>query len=824
MRIGLALSGGGFRATLYHLGMVRYLRDVNLLESVSHITSVSGGSVLAAHLVLNWDRYCGDSNEFDGAAREILDFVRLDVRNRIVRRYPFVLANEAARRVTWTKRRRSLTRTVLLERYYENHLYGDTCLYQLPSSPELHILCTNLGGGGLSSFTRDGLLSEQRSDSGDSTLELQHVGLATVPMAVTASSAFPGFFPPLELTAETVGAADGDFQTQFFTDGGVYDNLGVRMFHHINTRLRKQLRKADVVDVAAAMKAWNHAARHKDPTPLGRLVEIHAERSGHGHTSILEEPEQFVAGLHELISNGELNRDERLRHLLEETANGNGSSNGNGRTQLDSASRNRHLLQLAFRQTAGEDALQLNDQPFDAILASDAGKKIQVSGTERIGGLLRTALRSSDILMDRVWQLEQEHFKNAKGVIFSPITRIVSQEEDPTALHPEVQFQVSRIRTDMDCFHDREVSGLVRHGYCVARQSLAAHPKLGGHGQSNLPPWDPTSHASASSSRATVGISRRGAAPIPDTIEARKLQSSAYRRYWSLITAPRDWVTYLYIPVLLLVFGLLPLLGWRYYRHVHMNAMLSSAITQSRQDYGHLLALLEYGSVEPWEPIDFVEADEPSPLFAEQGLDMICDARITDLRNWHPDMPESSSADGDMIYVCRHVSLRKTAHADGPTALRMQTLWDDPDVLIRCNNPELNPVLRRCNLGTNGQQGPYRWEVQLDFSDVAIGETVHVMVEAIVREESHERDFNQREWWRYEMDGDPELAAAWILLPESRSYADFHLIKYDYAKDERVTVVQPTRLSVIRHGTILNWAVVHPEAGMTYSCRWKRDL
>ena len=32
MRIGLALSGGGFRATLYHLGMVRWLRDADLLD------------------------------------------------------------------------------------------------------------------------------------------------------------------------------------------------------------------------------------------------------------------------------------------------------------------------------------------------------------------------------------------------------------------------------------------------------------------------------------------------------------------------------------------------------------------------------------------------------------------------------------------------------------------------------------------------------------------------------------------------------------------------------------------------------------------------
>ncbi|TMK27526.1 MAG: patatin-like phospholipase family protein, partial [Alphaproteobacteria bacterium] len=73
-RIGLALSGGGFRATLYHLGLVRFLRDAGLLSQVTHITSVSGGSVFAAHLVLNWDLYNGSSNDFEAAASKLLAF------------------------------------------------------------------------------------------------------------------------------------------------------------------------------------------------------------------------------------------------------------------------------------------------------------------------------------------------------------------------------------------------------------------------------------------------------------------------------------------------------------------------------------------------------------------------------------------------------------------------------------------------------------------------------------------------------------------------------------------------------------------------------
>lgn len=84
-RIGLALSGGGFRATLFHLGVVRYLHDARQLAKIDHICSVSGGSILAAHLLLNWNRYTGDASDFEDAADELVQFVRSDLRGWILR-------------------------------------------------------------------------------------------------------------------------------------------------------------------------------------------------------------------------------------------------------------------------------------------------------------------------------------------------------------------------------------------------------------------------------------------------------------------------------------------------------------------------------------------------------------------------------------------------------------------------------------------------------------------------------------------------------------------------------------------------------------------
>ena len=48
--IGLCLSGGGYRAALFHLGAVRRLNELGVLSKVTTVSAVSGGSILAAHL------------------------------------------------------------------------------------------------------------------------------------------------------------------------------------------------------------------------------------------------------------------------------------------------------------------------------------------------------------------------------------------------------------------------------------------------------------------------------------------------------------------------------------------------------------------------------------------------------------------------------------------------------------------------------------------------------------------------------------------------------------------------------------------------------
>ena len=51
-KIGLALSGGGFRASLYHLGVLARLAELDVLRNVEVLSCVSGGSIIGAHYYL----------------------------------------------------------------------------------------------------------------------------------------------------------------------------------------------------------------------------------------------------------------------------------------------------------------------------------------------------------------------------------------------------------------------------------------------------------------------------------------------------------------------------------------------------------------------------------------------------------------------------------------------------------------------------------------------------------------------------------------------------------------------------------------------------
>src|SRR5688572_20200187 len=85
----LCLSGGGFRAALFHLGALRRLNELGVLPRVTMITSVSGGSILNGILAMNWGRLSqkgdGRLNGFDEAvANPLRAFCARDLRTPLL--------------------------------------------------------------------------------------------------------------------------------------------------------------------------------------------------------------------------------------------------------------------------------------------------------------------------------------------------------------------------------------------------------------------------------------------------------------------------------------------------------------------------------------------------------------------------------------------------------------------------------------------------------------------------------------------------------------------------------------------------------------------
>jgi predicted acylesterase/phospholipase RssA len=843
-KIGLALSGGGFRATLYHLGLVRFLRDAGILSRVTHITSVSGGSVIAAHLVLNWDRYNGSPTDFDAAAAELLAFVQMDVRNRILRRFPLNLPFRWPRRLIGLSNRK-LSRIGLLESHYEKYLYGDTSLFQLPETPQLHILATNLSEGCLCSFNRDGLVMVRRQPDRTVRLDRIRMGLATVPMAVTASSAFPGFFPPMELTAADVGASGGEFVRQAFTDGGVFDNLGVRMFRCLERPMLVDMPLSldDFYDLPAVVEALRQARGSKADTPLHRLTQVLAAmqssqaplpRSGEGSVNITLPPapaattdytEEQVAALFWKVKRWyQFHHDPLFAELAlpdpdAEALRRAARPGGRVLDQGDQLWLNRQLLDAAFRQATGRPCFRRLNSVLDAVLVSDVGKAMEVQAGKPAGGLIRTAMRATDIVMDRVWQLEIETFQDTPGFVFAPVTAVVEQSEDPTALHPELQRQACNIRTDLDRFSPLEISILVRHGYVVGRNACRSRPDLFGTDLPANAPWDPVSAPPAAS---PVGPTGKAAAAnprdaAPTTVDTRKLHGSATRRIWSTLLDFRDWTSWIYVPIIVPILIGLPYVVYKSYQRSHMLNKIVHSLAQGSRDLDRMTQLIE-SRPEPWagdthEEVDKLKAPDHTSFKIYQ------DSVIVDLRAWKPGREGRADPKSTAYAFHRLKVLKEHENPGGSTIFRVPMLPTSPQTAFRFPPQRLHPRLSMMNVGSALDQNGARWQAEFDFKHVPDGEFVDLYF-----------DYHSSGLYLQRGDNGTEIAVPlqaevaeltmWILMPEGREYRSFGIVRQKTGEPEDAEDWKVVTEYLADDYSILAFKLLALKPGYTYVVSW----
>lgn len=215
--MALCLSGGGYRAMLFHVGSIWRLYQAGLLRDVQRISSVSGGSITAGVLAVNWHGLSFDPVRLQS------DFVPLVVTPIRTLAGETLDADAIILGVALPGRVSDRVADA-----YDRYLYNGATLQDMPDTPRFVFNATNVQSGALWRFMkpymRDYRVGEVRSPK------------IRISQAVAASSAFPPVLSPFEMRLDPASFTPNsglDLQRKPFTsrviltDGGVYDNLGL---------------------------------------------------------------------------------------------------------------------------------------------------------------------------------------------------------------------------------------------------------------------------------------------------------------------------------------------------------------------------------------------------------------------------------------------------------------------------------------------------------------------------------------------------------------------------------------------------------------------
>ncbi len=241
--IALALSGGGSRAMAFHLGCLRALNDLKILDSVSTLTAVSGGSVLAGL----YCSYPGDFAAFETRVRGVLaeGFVKPALRKAVtssegVKALSYAVVLFLERSVAFVTRRvlsllrlsrakeqwpnvspivRKASRTTIL-RQTLSAVFGGCQMKDLRQDrPRLIIVACELRAKAAFYFTAERIHCWRYGSSDSEGIELAD--------AVVASAAYPAALPAIDQYMDFTKKGIETRHRITLTDGGVYDNLGL---------------------------------------------------------------------------------------------------------------------------------------------------------------------------------------------------------------------------------------------------------------------------------------------------------------------------------------------------------------------------------------------------------------------------------------------------------------------------------------------------------------------------------------------------------------------------------------------------------------------
>ncbi|OIR08841.1 patatin-like phospholipase [mine drainage metagenome] len=276
-QIAIVLSGGGVRAMMFHLGVLRYLANAQALESVNRISTVSGGSLLVGLILKECDYRWPNSDEF------------------LAKVYPALRKKLCAKSLQWGAARQLLrpwnwryllSRSNLLAKALRDEWGVTAKLSSLAGTPEWSINGTTAETGRRFRFKHNSL--------GDYMLGYAIPGDFPLANAMAVSAAFPGGFGPLSLDMEdfewskrpewnsppeSAQATKIGYRRLHLYDGGVYDNLGMEPFFDAGRAIPKPGVEFILVSDAGAPLTPGFSHFSLNPWRLKRVADIMSDQA-----------------------------------------------------------------------------------------------------------------------------------------------------------------------------------------------------------------------------------------------------------------------------------------------------------------------------------------------------------------------------------------------------------------------------------------------------------------------------------------------------------------------------------------------------------------
>ena len=316
VKLGLALSGGGFRASFFHVGVLAQMAMQGLLRRVEVISTVSGGSIIGALYYLHLKRLLesdADSDLTDGRYQQMVEDIERDF---------FAAVQTNLRMSTFTDpaanfkiRRPDYSRSDRIAELYNDRLYQgvlpgleppikirEVKIQPKGADPAFHperdnhgrsakvpillVNATTLNSGRNWRFTASRMGEPPRDNALAREIDKKAIRLRrplsytdippyqqdfTLGHAVAASACVPGIFHPLAISGLYRDPETEDEIRVQLVDGGIHDNQGIQGL------LDEACTHIIVSDASAQMEEIHEPATHFDAV-LGRAASISQDR------------------------------------------------------------------------------------------------------------------------------------------------------------------------------------------------------------------------------------------------------------------------------------------------------------------------------------------------------------------------------------------------------------------------------------------------------------------------------------------------------------------------------------------------------------------